>query len=98
MLDACIETAPRFARWGRNVWGINTGKDDFAIGVEAVKRFEAFIRELNLPARLSEIGIKIPEKAAVQMAHRIYPAIDGAAWFRPLSGEDDLAEVFRLAC
>ena len=94
----CDETAPRFARWGRNVWGINAGKDDFAIGVEAVKRFEAFIRELNLPARLSEIGIKIPEKAAVQMAHRIYPAIDGAAWFRPLSGEDDLAEVFRLAC
>lgn len=47
---------PKFARFARNVWGIECESDSLASkkGIEALQHF---IKEIGLPTRLSEIGI-----------------------------------------
>lgn len=48
----------KFVEYGVNVWGIDSYKDKFYIANEAIdKTQEFFIKELNIPANLRELGI-----------------------------------------
>ena len=47
---------PRFARFARNVWGVQTETDAQAAR-EGVKALAAFIREIGLPTTLAALGI-----------------------------------------
>ena len=51
-------TVEKFVEYGVNVWGIDSSKDKFEIANEAIdKTQEFFIKELNIPANLRELGI-----------------------------------------
>lgn len=47
---------PRFARFARNVWGVQT-KDDAQAARDGINALAEFIREIGLPATLAELGI-----------------------------------------
>ena len=53
----------RFARFGRNVWGI-TEEDDAAAAVEAIDKQVAFFRSLDMPTSLRDLGQTDPEVLA----------------------------------
>lgn len=90
-------TAPRYARWGKNVWGIDGNQDDLIIAQQAIQRYEAFLAELNLPSRLSGLKMKVDEAVLSEAAHALYPTVDTTAWFKPLHSEQELLEFIRLA-
>ena len=50
------ETAPRFAQYGRNVWGIHEGSD-IEIASKAIDKTSEFFKSLGLPSTLSEMGV-----------------------------------------
>jgi alcohol dehydrogenase YqhD (iron-dependent ADH family) len=48
----------RFAQFARRVFGLTPkGADDLGCALEGVERFEALLRSIGCPTRLSEIGI-----------------------------------------
>lgn len=47
---------PRFARFARNIWGIQT-EDDQQAAKSGIEALAAFIREIGLPTTLTELGI-----------------------------------------
>lgn len=89
------KTAPRFARWGKRVWSLDPNKDDFTLAREAILSFENFCKELGLPVRLSELNL--PWDGIETMCHELYPTIDGSAWFKPVTSEQELLSIFKLA-
>ncbi len=50
------DNAARFAKYGRNVWGI-TGEDDMAVAEDAILKTAQFFRNIGLPASLTEMGV-----------------------------------------
>lgn len=47
---------PRFARFARNVWGVQT-EDDTQAAQDGIEALAAFIREIGLPSTFAELGI-----------------------------------------
>ena len=90
-------TVTRYARWGKNVWGINGNQDDYAIAREAIARFEAFVEELGVPTRLSRLQKPVDENALPEVAHRLFPIVDTKAWFKPIENEAQLVDFLKLA-
>lgn len=93
-------TAPRYARWGRNVWGIDGG-DDWGVAREAICRYEAFMEELGLPTRYSQAREQ-PEGNVIDdvlpaAAHTIFTERDTSTWFVPVESECELLEFLKLA-
>lgn len=88
-------TASRFAQWGRNVWGIEPQQPDRLIAERAIEQFEAFIKELGLPTKLSELNV--PQDAIAQIVHELYETLPCSQWYRPIQSEQELAAVFQLA-
>lgn len=91
------DTAPRFARWGRNVWDIRINQDDFSVGKEAIKRFREFMKELHLPTRLSELDMHVEETFIRQMAEAVYEDNRGEACFCRVKSKEELTDIFCLA-
>ena len=90
-------TAPRYARWGKNVWGIDGNQDDFSIARQAIAEYENFMIELGLPTRLSGLKNKVEREALSEAAHELFPTVETAAWFKPLESEGELLEFITLA-
>ena len=90
-------TAPRYARWGRNVWGIDGNQDEFTIARQAIAKYEEFVEELGLPTRLSGLKNKVEAEVLPEAAHALFGAVDTKAWFKPLDNEEELLEFIRLA-
>lgn len=62
----CEKTVERFAMYAENVWGI-TEEDPFKAAKAGIDQTEAFFQSLEMPSRLSEVGIgqeKFEEMAA----------------------------------
>lgn len=56
----CEKAPEKFARFAVNVWGISgEGKAEGELAAEGVGALEAFIQECGLPARLSELYMKV---------------------------------------
>ena len=66
----CRQTdARRFARYARNVWGVQD-MDDEAASLAGIERSVAYFRSLNMPTCFSELGIGVQsEKVISEMAH-----------------------------
>lgn len=54
------ETTSRFARFARNVWGVDEG-DDRKAAEEGINKVRQFNRSLGMPSSLSEAGIENPD-------------------------------------
>ncbi|MBP5202259.1 iron-containing alcohol dehydrogenase [bacterium] len=82
----------KFAKYGRNVWGI-TEKDDMKTALQAIEKTSDFFKSLGLPQKLSEIGIddsKFEEMAASALKNC------PIGRFKPLSKEDIVA-IYRMS-
>ena len=82
----------KFAKYGRNVWGI-TEKDDMQAAMQAIEKTADFFKSLGLPQKLSEIGIddsKFEEMAASALKNC------PIGRFKPLSKED-IVEIYRMS-
>ena len=82
----------KFAKYGRNVWGI-TGKDDMDTAMQSIEKTGDFFKSLGLPHTLSEIGIddsKFEEMASSAIRH------SKIGTFKELS-EEDITEIFRMS-
>ena len=90
------DTKAHFARFGRNVFGLDPGcaMDDMEVakqGIAYLKKF--FFETMGIPATLTEVGIADEENFEV-MAKK---AADGSVGsFTPLS-KDDIVQIFRNA-
>ncbi|MDR3190103.1 MAG: iron-containing alcohol dehydrogenase [Lactobacillaceae bacterium] len=64
-------TAPKFAQYGRNVWGLQ-GADDMEIAKQAILATIAWYKTMDIPMTLPEVGIdaeKLPIMAAAAVEH-----------------------------
>lgn len=84
-------TAPQFAEYGKNVFGISSA-NDMDTAKKAIQSTRGFFAEMGLPTRLSEVGIG-DEKLEV-MAAKAARGLEEA--FIPLHKEDVLA-IYRAA-
>lgn len=92
------ETIPRFARWGRNVWGIHGYQEEKGVARQAIHRYEEFIRKLGLPTRVSELAGEISLEILHQAARVLLREQRTNEWFRPLYTEKEVYEFLRSAC
>lgn len=94
----CLPRDPaRFARFGRQVWGLSE-PDDQQAAEQAIETTVNFFRSLGMPTCFSELGIGVqPEEVLVQMADK---ATQGdtirLGSFLPLDRQKAL-EIYRLA-
>lgn len=86
------ETAPRFAQYGINVFGLNPTDGVMANAEEAIKRTSEFFKKIGMPQTLREAGIDSDEHFEA-MADHIF-----SHWFgdlksaiRPLDRNDVIA-------
>lgn len=91
------KTVARYSRWGRNVWGIDGNLDEYTIARQAIAKYEAFMVELGLPTKLSELRTPVEEEALLEVAKRLFPIVDTKAWFKPLESEAELLDFLKLA-
>ncbi len=86
------ENCAKFAKYGRNVWGI-TEKDDMKAGLKAIEKTAEFFKSLGLPQKLSEIGIddsKFEEMAESALKN------SRIGTFKELNKED-IVEIYRMS-
>ncbi len=86
------ENCAKFAKYGRNVWGI-TEKDDMKAGLKAIEKTAEFFKSLGLPQKLSEIGIddsKFEEMAASALKN------SRIGTFKELN-KKDIVEIYRMS-
>lgn len=90
------ETAPKFAQWAKNVWGIEEKGSDRERGEAAIAAFEGFCRELGLPTRLGEVNIT--REQIEEIAEAEFAGLKGnETWFRPVLSREELLSVYTLA-
>ena len=88
-----VKTAPMFATYGRNVWGLQ-GTDDMSLARDAIaKTREFFFVTMGMPANLRAVGID-DEKNFRVMAEKAAAGSKGS--FVPLTA-DDIVEIYRAA-
>lgn len=86
------ETAPKFAAYGRNVWGLDKAQDDMSAAREAIACTRDFFRRMNLPATLGEVGIDDTHFEA--MAEKI--KVRCSKGYAPLT-KADIISIYRAA-
>jgi len=90
----CKHDYARFARFAVNVWGVihNGSNEETAhAGIDAA---EAFFRSLDMPTRLTDLGIGA--ESIEGMAKQAYGARDSFGFFTPIRPEDTVA-IYKLA-
>lgn len=89
----------RFALFARNVMRVAAeDRDDLAVALEGIDRFEAFLRSIGCPTHLSELGIgdALFTQYAADAALVAHDA-KGNLLARPPMGQGDIIEVLRMA-
>lgn len=88
----------RFAQFAQRIFGLPAGKDDLRCAMEGIDRFEAFLRSIGCPTRLSELNIG-DELLARYAQDTVRITGDGNCKLpgRPLMSEADIVEVLRSA-
>ncbi|OQX14284.1 MAG: alcohol dehydrogenase [Desulfobulbaceae bacterium A2] len=89
----------RFAQFAQRVFGVTTGETDLlGCALEGINRFEAFLRSLGCPTRLSHLGIgKELLSRYAQDTVRIIHDATGRLPGRPPMTEAEIVEVLRAA-
>ncbi len=88
------ENMGKFAQFAERVWDVDTGSDGMeSTALEGIARMEAYYREVDLPVRLKDIGIKDDrlEEMAAKCTER------GAIGNFKKLNENDVLEIYKLA-
>ncbi len=91
------QTAYRFARWARNVWGVDPALNEMAAAREGIRLYEAFMEELGVPTRLSQSRLEVTEDLIDVVADDVWNNYDVSTWFKPLSSRQEIVDFLRLA-
>lgn len=89
----------RFAQFAQRIFGLSaTDKDDMSPAMEGIDKFEDFLRSIDCPTRLSELGIGEElftryAEDAVLVVHDENGNLPG----RPPMSKEDIIEVLRSA-
>ncbi len=89
----------RFVQFAQRIFGLSaTEKDDMSLAMEAIDKFEDFLRSIGCPTRLSELGIGDDlfsryAEDAVLVVHDENGKLPG----RPPMSKEDIVEVLRSA-
>ena len=87
----------RFARYARNVWGINETDDEKA-ALAGIGATEEYFRSIGMPVRLSEgIESKLDDEELKHLAHSC--SFQGTRTIGTLKtlGENDMYEIYKMA-
>ena len=91
------DAAGRFAKYARNVWGIDTADDEQAaiLGINAT---ESFFREIGMPVSLKELGLDSPtdEEIKALADHATMGDTVKLSRIRPLTAAD-IENIYRAA-
>ncbi|MBQ7889510.1 MAG: iron-containing alcohol dehydrogenase [Erysipelotrichaceae bacterium] len=96
-------TAPKFATWGRKVWGVPADLNEYEAAREAIARYEAFIEEMGLPTRLSQMKVDrnsdkyITLEDVMPVVEDLALTSDGSKWYAPVKTKEDYLAIFKLA-
>ena len=91
------QTAYRFARWAKNVWGVNPALDDMAAAREGIRLYEEFVKELGVPTRLSQSRLEVSKELVEKCADDVWESYDCSTWFKPLTSKKELLDFMMLA-
>ncbi|MDO4500767.1 MAG: iron-containing alcohol dehydrogenase [Erysipelotrichaceae bacterium] len=97
------QTAPKFAHWGKRIWGVDPSLSDYEAAREAIARYEAFIEEMGLPTRLSQMKIargsdkNITLEDVMPVVEDLAKTSDGSKWYAPVNTKEDYLAIFKLA-
>lgn len=87
------ETVHKFCEYGKNVWGIDGGKDPFEIAHEAIRYTKEYFVKMGIPMTLREVGI-VDDHYFDIMAEKACDGLENA--FVALTKED-IKEIFKRA-
>ena len=88
------ENIEKFAQFAERVWDVDTGSGGMeSTALEGIARMEAYYREVGLPVRLRDIGIKADRLEEMASKCTESGAIGN---FRKLE-KADVLEIYRLA-
>ena len=74
------------------------GKTDDAIAREGIDRFEAFIKQVGVPTRLGEVGIRAPDLAGIlEGVVKVSFGADGNLGCQPVMTQADVMKVLQAA-
>lgn len=90
-------TAYRFARWAKNVWGVNPALDDMTAAREGIRLYEEFVKELGVPTRLSQSRLEVSKELVEKCADDVWESYDCSTWFKPLTSKKELLDFMMLA-
>ena len=87
----------RFARFGKNVWGL-TGNDTEELSKAAIEAADRYFRSLDMPTNFTELGIGVQtEEVIEELAWRCsFQDTRTIGTFQKLNRQD-MAEIYRLA-
>ena len=88
------KTVGRFAKYGVNVFGIDSSLDSFEIAEKAIQATYDYFKSIGIPMTLREVGID--EKRIDEMAHHVAENEGLENAWAPLT-EKDIAEIFRAS-
>lgn len=93
------ENLPRFARFARNVMGVNTqGMSDLEAAEAGIQAMEKFYRTIGMPTNLRElVGREVTEDEIAEMADKCSNYGKGTVGFLKTLHRDDMAAIYRLA-
>ena len=93
------ENLPRFARFARNVMGVNTqGMSDLEAAEAGIQAMEKFYRTIGMPTNLRElVGREVTEAEIAEMADKCSNYGKGTVGCLKTLHRDDMAAIYRLA-
>ncbi len=89
----------RYVQFGQRIFGMQTeGKDSEVLALEVIERFEAFLKEIGVPTKLSECHV--PEEEIGEIVEDVVRTAFGADGFlsaRVPASREDVAAILKLA-
>ena len=87
----------RFARFARNVMGVTLEGTDEEVALAGIVAFEEFLRSINMPTTISEMGIELTDEIIDQLAWMCtFKGKRTIGAFKVL-GLEEIKDVYRLA-
>lgn len=91
------ERPDRFAKFAVNVMGVKEGESQEELAVKGIEAMEAFYRSIDMPTSLKELGIDPTDGQLEEMAKRCVAACGGSPGSVKKLGEEEIAEIYRMA-
>lgn len=88
-----------YTQFAERIFGMDTsGKDPAALALEAIDRFEGFLKSIGVPTRLSDVNVSADEiDALIDDVVKISFGSDGKLNSRPPVDREDVRKVYELA-